>query len=180
MSLVKYVALLRGINVGGNNKVEMPRLKRVVEELGCGNVITYINSGNVVFTDDRSTHELAQLATKSIKHEFGLEVPVVVRDQQNIAELCKKIPLNWTNDDQLRTDVMFLWQEIDSEDILDKIKINPEIENAIYFEGALVWNIGRQNVTRGAAIKLINTDVYKHMTIRNINTVRKLNDLMTQ
>ena len=180
MSYVKHVALLRGINVGGNNKVEMPRLKKVFENLGCSEVVTYINSGNVVFTDGRSTHELAQLVTKAIKQEFGLDVPAVVRDQQSIADLCKKIPLKWTNDGQLRTDVMFLWEEIDNKEILKKVKINPEIERLLYCEGALVWNIGRQNVSRGAAIKLINTDVYEHMTIRNINTVRKLNDLMTQ
>lgn len=176
---MRYVALLRGINVGGNNKVEMLQLKHVFEELGCGDVVTYINSGNVVFTDNRSGVELVKFVEKAIKEEFGLEIPVVIRDQQNIQALCRKIPPDWTNDKKLRTDAMFLWEEIDNKDILKKIKINPEIENAFYFEGALVWHIGRQNVTRGAAIKLINTDLYKHMTIRNINTVRKLNELMS-
>ncbi len=173
-----YVALLRGINVGGNAKVEMPRLKAVFASLGCENVLTYINSGNVIFSDSRPPKELVPLAEKAILKEFGLPVRVVLRDLPNIEKLCREIPASWTNDTGQKTDVMFLWDEIDNKEILNKVVVNPEIENARYIDGALVWNIGRENVTRGGGIKLIKTDVYPHMTIRNINTVRKLHELM--
>lgn len=173
-----YVALLRGINVGGNSKVEMPRLKALFESLGCKNVSTYINSGNVVFGDERSVMELVPAIEASIEKTFGLKVRVVLRDLHSIQKLCEAIPKGWTNDSEQKTDVLFLWDEIDDEDIMDKIVINPEIENAKYIDGALVWNIGRENVTRGGGVKLIKTEFYKHMTARNINTVRKLNELM--
>jgi uncharacterized protein (DUF1697 family) len=75
---------------------------------------------------------------------------------------------------------MFLWDEIDNKDILDKVVIKPDIENVLYIDGALVWNIGRENVTRGGGVKLIKTDLYRHMTVRNINTVRKLNEMMRE
>lgn len=173
-----YVALLRGINVGGNTRVEMPRLKAAFETLGFESVSTYINSGNVIFQDERSSEDLVNLIEPAIKKEFGFEVRVVVRDLDNIKKLCQEIPLEWTNDNLLKTDVMFLWEEIDDGHIMDKVVIKPEIENAVYVDGALVWNISRQNVTRGGGVKLIKTDLYKHMTVRNINTVRKLQDLM--
>jgi uncharacterized protein (DUF1697 family) len=173
-----YVALLRGINVGGKAKVEMPRLKACFEALGCQQVSTYINSGNVIFRDERSAAELVPLIEAAIHKTFDLLVKVVLRDLAHIQKLCKEIPADWTNDTQLKTDVMFLWQEIDDPSILDKVKINPKLENVRYVDGALVWNIGRQNVTRGNGVKLIKTDLYRHMTIRNINTVRKLGDLM--
>lgn len=158
--------------------MEMPRLKAVFEKQGCQDVVTYINSGNVIFSDTRAADELEPLLEKAIAAEFGLAVPVVLRDQANIAKLCREIPEAWTNDSQLKTDVMFLWKEINGPDILQKVVIKPDIEKVIYIYGALVWNIGRQNVARGGGLKLIKTELYKQMTVRNINTVRKLNQLM--
>lgn len=175
-----YVALLRGINVGGKAKVEMARLKKMFEALGCHKVVTYINSGNVIFSDERSVGKLVPLIEVALAKDFGLAIRVVLRDLANIQKLCKKIPKNWTNDINLKTDVMFLWDEINSPDILKNINVNPQFETVRYIDGALVWSIAREYVTRGNAIKLIKTDVYKHMTIRNINTVRKLNELMSQ
>jgi uncharacterized protein (DUF1697 family) len=174
-----YLALLRGINVGGKTKVEMPRLKAVFEALGCQDVTTYINSGNVIFSDKRTAKDLVPLIEAALNKEFKLSLRVVLRDAANLKKLCHKIPSKWTNDGEQKTDVMFLWEEIDSKDILQKIVIKPEIENVLHVDGALVWNIGRQNVTKGSSIKLIKTDVYLHMTVRNVNTVRKLHSLMS-
>jgi uncharacterized protein (DUF1697 family) len=173
-----YVALLRGINVGGKARVEMPRLKAMFEALGCEGVATYINSGNVIFRDGRPAAKLVSLIEAAIRKEFGLTVPVVLRDLAAIEKLCREIPAGWTNDSEQKTDVLFLWDEIDGPDIMKKITVKPEIENARYVAGALVWNIGRRDVTRGSGVKLIQTDLYRHMTARNINTVRKLYALM--
>jgi len=174
----KYVALLRGINVGGKTKVEMPKLKQVFESLGFMEVSTYINSGNVAFSDSRSARQLPKLIEEAILKEFALNVPVVIRDKANIDMLTKKIPTSWTNDKVQKTDVLFLWDELDDEDVLRKVVFNPEIEKVIYLPGALVWNIGRENVRQGAGVKLIKSDLYKSITVRNVNTVRKLGDLM--
>lgn len=175
-----YVALLRGINVGGNAKVAMPALKVTFERLGFGSVSTYINSGNVIFQDGRSATELVPLIEKAITEDFDLSVRVVLRNLDNMHRLCREIPAEWTNDTAQKTDVLFLWEEIDGPDILKKISIKPEIEHVRYIAGALVWNIARENATRGSGVKLIGTEVYKHMTVRNINTVRKLYELMRQ
>lgn len=176
---MKYVALLRGINVGGKATVPMLALKEVFAKLAFANVKTYINSGNVIFESDADSQQLASLIEGAITKQFKLAVPALVRPQTNIALLCAKIPASWTNDNEQKTDVMFLWDDIDDESILQKVSINPAIENALYLPGALVWNIGRDNVTRGGGIKLIKTDIYTKMTVRNVNTVRKLNELMT-
>jgi uncharacterized protein (DUF1697 family) len=174
-----YVALLRGINVGGNAKIEMPRLKALFESLGCENVSTYINSGNVIFRDSQPPQQLAPLIEKVIAQKLKLPVRVVLRDLANIQKLCQEIPAGWTNDKQQKTDVLFLWDEIDNKDILDKVVINSAIENVRYIAGTLVWNIERENVARGGGIKLIKTNLYRHVTARNINTVRKLRELMS-
>lgn len=175
-----YVALLRGINVGGKSRVEMSRLKTVFEDQGCTNVRTYINSGNVVFKTSKDLINVCNKLETAIEHEFGFRVPVIVRSAENIAKLCEAIPPEWVNDTTQKTDVMFLWDDIDSPDILRQIDLKSDIENVVYLPGALVWNIGRENVTKGSGIKLIKTDLYKHMTVRNINTVRKLHALMQE
>lgn len=175
----QYVALLRGINVGGHSRVEMSRLKACLEAAGLSSVSTYINSGNVIFTSSKKPAELIELIEQAIKQEFGLQVPVVVRTAVDIADILAKIPASWTNDSQQRTDVMFLWPEVDKPGVLKLFKINPAIERVLQIDGAIVWNIGRANVMRGGGVKLIKSDLYKHMTIRNINTVRKLHELTT-
>jgi uncharacterized protein (DUF1697 family) len=175
-----YVALLRGINVGGKTKVDMATLKAAFEEMGCSSVRTYINSGNVVFRDRRGEAKLAATAEGAIADRFGLDVPVLVRDLANIRSLCAEIPDGWTNDKEQKTDVFFLWKEIDTPDLLEAVAFKPEIENVLHVHGALVWNIARANATRGSSIKLVRSDLYGKMTIRNVNTVRKLLALMEE
>ena len=173
-----YVALLRGINVGGKNKVAMSQLKHTFEAAGCKNVITYINSGNVIFIDVRTKHQLQVTLEQAIVKDFGFEIRVLVQDLITIKQIINQVPAEWTNDDQQKTDVMFLWDEINAPEILDKIIINPKLEKVLNISGSLIWNIARKDVTRGNGIKLIKTDLYKYMTIRNINSVRKIHGLM--
>jgi uncharacterized protein (DUF1697 family) len=178
--MTTYVALLRGINVGGKTKVDMKTLKDAFEsDLGCSSVKTYINSGNVVFRDRRGPAKLATAVEGAIRDRFELDVPVLIRDLDNIRALCENaIPADWTNDKGQRTDVLFLWEEFDSPDVLDSIAWNPEIEDVRYAHGAVIWNISRANATRGKMNKLAGTELYRKMTIRNVNTVRKLHELM--
>ena len=173
-----YVALLRGINVGGNHKVEMPRLKVVFEGLGLRDVVTYINSGNVIFRkDDAEVGNVGDIE-RAIETEFGFLVPVVVRSRDQIMETSKAINSEWLNNAEMKTDVMFLWDEIDSPDLLKSITIRPEVESLVYTPGALVWNVDRQHISNGAVIELAKGSLYKKMTIRNCNTVRKLLTMM--
>jgi uncharacterized protein (DUF1697 family) len=174
-----YVALLRGINVGGSAKVEMTKLKAAFEDVGLTNVKTYINSGNVIFCDkSHSSRELAQLIEHMVEKNFGLNIKVLVRNFANIQAITQALPAAWTNDKAMKCDVMFLWEDIDSPKIVKQVAWKPEIEDVIYTNGTLIWRIDRSNVTKGSSIKLIKTELYKKMTVRNCNTVRKICELM--
>ncbi|MFL5780042.1 MAG: DUF1697 domain-containing protein [Thermoleophilaceae bacterium] len=173
-----YVALLRGINVGGKNKVGMATLREVVAGLGCHDVGTYINSGNVLFRDARPPRTLAPKIEQAIEHEFGFPVAVQVRDLPGVRRLLDAIPDDWTNDKGQKTDVFFIPAELDKPGLLDSIVHDPEIETVLHAPGAIVWNISRENQSRGNAIRLVRSDLYPRMTIRNVNTVRKLRDLL--
>lgn len=88
-----YIALLRGINVGGHHKVPMAELRSLLERLGFENVSTLLNSGNVVFqTTENEGSKLEKLLVQKIGQEFGFEVPVMVRRREEIEELMSKKP----------------------------------------------------------------------------------------
>lgn len=176
---MKYVALFRGINVGGNNKVEMPKLKKIFEDLGFLNVSTYINTGNVIFEIENKKEEIVKKEIeKALKDNFKFEIRMVLRNEKNIERVCKKIPTDWQNNDDMKTDVLFLWEEFDNKKSLDLINKKEGIDNLIYTNGAIIWNIDKKNYTKSGMNKFIGSVLYKHMTARNVNTVRKLSELM--
>ncbi len=194
-----YVALLRGINVGGNNKVDMKRLKLAFELAGMQQVVTYINSGNIVFSwkdteaaeataaESRSPeqkqerkHKLAGILEDVILREFNLPIRVVIRSLEDIRGVIRHLPETWTNDDTMRSDVLFLWAEADAPEVLDELKFKPEIDRVLYAPDAVLWSVDRTNATRSGMQKLIGTKLYALMTVRNVNTTRKIHQLMEE
>jgi len=174
-----YTALLRGINVGGNNKVDMKILKESFERAGMKNVVTYINSGNIIFsTNGRSKNDIAQILEKAIMDTFGLQIKVLVLHVEDMKKVMSVIPEAWMANDKLKCDVLFLWEAINDESILDKLIFKPEIETVKYAPGAMIWAIDKINVNKGSMTKLVGTALYRQMTIRNLNTTRKIYQLM--
>ena len=177
---MKSVALLRGINVGGKNKVEMGRLRGVFEQQGLQDVRTYINTGNVIFGSDTDTGQgLASRLERAIAAEFGLELKVLLRGLESMLEVGRTLPDDWTNDSETKTDVMFLWEEVDDPSVLERLTIREGVDDVIYVPGAVLWRVDRAQYTRSGMNKIVGTKLYKAMTVRNCNTVRKLIELMT-
>lgn len=174
-----YVALLRGINVGGNNKVDMKKLKTTFEKLGFTKVVTYINSGNIIFEEMlKGEGVIVNDIEKAIKSDFQIEIKVLIRSIENIETVCKSLPNTWLKNETMRTDVMFLWEKYDKPEVLEQIQINP-VDNVKYAPGAVLWNVEGEDYSKSGMIKLIGTELYKNMTIRNVNTVRKIYQIMT-
>lgn len=87
-----YAALLRGINVGGHNKIKMAELRSVLENAGCKQVQTYIQSGNVVLASDLDADSLRELIEKEISGAFGLNIPVIIRSSTDFAAIMQQCP----------------------------------------------------------------------------------------
>lgn len=175
----KYLSLLRGVNVGGNNKVAMKDLKKVFEEAGFTNVTTYINSGNIIFeTSRKDAKEIVSIIEAAILKHFKFPVRVVVRDAKNFRALSSSIPEAWKNDTEQKTDVLFLWDEYDKKDSLKLLAINSDVDTVIYSNGAIIWNVARTNYSKSGMNKFIGTELYKNMTARNVNTVKKLSKML--
>jgi uncharacterized protein (DUF1697 family) len=174
----RYVALLRAINVGGNNRVEMKKLKEVFESLGCTNVSTYINSGNVIFSSTNDEASLRNTIEQALEKSFSFTIPTLIRTKKNIQKVCAAIPDDIHNDDTMKADVLFLWDEYANKKTCKLITIKEEVDTLVYVDGAIIWTVSRENYTRSGMNKFIGTEVYKNMTARNVNTVRKLNQLL--
>jgi uncharacterized protein (DUF1697 family) len=143
-------------------------------------VTTYINSGNVIFSDgSRNAPRIVSVLEEAIAADFGLPIKVLIRDLPAIKKVIKALPDTWTTDATMRCDVMFLWEGFDRRDILKELKIKPEVEDVFYVPGAVIWRIDRSNQNKSRMTKVVGTDLYKGMTIRNSNTVRKLVGMMT-
>jgi uncharacterized protein (DUF1697 family) len=173
-----YVALLRGINVGGNRKVEMKRLKTVFEAAGMTEVRTYINSGNVIFESVEPPGRLAGTLEAAVEREFGFPVKVLVRDAPTMRALLAELPDTWADDKVAKCDVMFLSDEVDLSGVRERLTIKPDIDDVRIAHGAILWRVERPYVTRSGMMKLVGTELYAQMTVRNCNTLRKLSALM--
>lgn len=177
---MRYVALLRGINVGGNSIIKMAELKSCVADLGHIDVRTYIASGNVLFASpERNAAKLDAALERAIERTFGLPVPVVVRSRREIETIAARIPAAWIRDDEVRVTVAYLLRGADARTIAKGLTPKAGIDELVTAPGALIWSIRRDAITR-TGLRLVGTPVYKQMTLRNANTALKLAELVSQ
>ena len=174
-----YVALLRGVNVGGNNMISMSALKESFTALGFAQVTTYINSGNIVFKSKESDpRKLEKQVEAMLGKEYDLGSKVVIRSVEEMERLVESLPASWTGDSRWRYNVIFLRHTIDSEEILTDVPIKEGIEELFYRPGTLLWAAQVSEITRSNMVKLASRKIYQDMTIRNLNTTKKLCELM--
>jgi uncharacterized protein (DUF1697 family) len=165
--MARQIALLRGVNVGGNKKVAMEKLRSVMEELGYTDVRTYVNSGNVVFTGPkRSPKHLEQ----AIAEAFGFPVPVVLRTRDELASVVEANPLREVATEPAKYVVVFCTEKPVVS--LDPLEFEPE-RFAVRGREVYLWlpgGIGRSELAKLLANKPLGTN----STGRNWRTVEKL------
>jgi uncharacterized protein (DUF1697 family) len=98
-------------------------------------------------------------------------------DHKALKKMVDAIPRNWVDDKTMRTYVLLLWKELDDRTILDRLPIKPDVDELKYTPGAVIWRVDRENVGRSHMNRIVGTPLYKKITIRSANTMRKLNEL---
>ena len=168
--MARQIALLRGINVGGNKRVEMARLRALLEELGYRDVRTYVNSGNAVFSGPRRSEKHLETA---LAKEFGFDVPVVLRSRDELAEIVQANPLRSVATDPAKHLVVFCAGEASTD--LDPADFAPE---TFEVRGREIYLWAPGGLGNSALAKLLaNTSVGGKSTARNWHTVEKLLEL---
>jgi uncharacterized protein (DUF1697 family) len=176
---VRYVALLRGINVGGKTLIKMADLKKCVERLGIDDVSTYIASGNVLFeSGERGAAKLEAKIEAAIEQQFRLPVKVVVLNRAAYSRITKAIPKAWLGDAGVRANVAFVGRGIDTKRIVRELEPDPAIEEVIAINGAILWATKRNALNHSVMRKLIGGATYKELTVRSLNTTLKLGELL--
>ena len=174
-----FVCLLRGINVGGNNMIRMSSLKASFERMGFADVTTYINSGNIIFrAKDGDARKLEKTIERMLEREYQLGCKVVVRSFAEMAALVKSLPKTWNGDERWKYNVIFLRHSIDSKDVVDRLNAKRDIEEVVYRPGTLLWSAKVSDVSRTAMQKLSGQKIFQEMTVRNLNTTKKIYELM--
>lgn len=171
---MRYVALLRGINVGGKRKVEMERLRNLFKSLGYTNIETYLNSGNVIFESNDNQQYLQNKISQDISNTFGIIVPTLIKNEKEILQIASAVTNTWENNSDQKTDVAYLFDEIDYPEIIEKLPVKKEFIDVTYVKGAIIWHLEKKNYTKSHLNKVISTDIYQYMTVRNANTARFL------
>jgi uncharacterized protein (DUF1697 family) len=174
---MRYVALLRGINVGGNSLVKMAELKAMAEACGLTNVQTYINSGNVIFDSDMNPDEIEKLFSESFQNAFGFQTPIIIRSKTEMAETLKKAPQDWADNNEVRKYLAFttgatperVASLIRPKEGVDTFEAGPDV---VYLTTKLA------GITKSGLSRLSQTEVYRNISLRNVNTVEKIYKLM--
>ena len=174
---MRYVALLRGVNVGGNTIIRMAELRDCAERLGLDDVMTYIASGNLLFrSPERKASSLDAELERAIQDRFGLQVRVVVRNAAEISRIVNRIPAAWIGASHHRVTVGFLLREANTRRLAAGLKPREGIDELTTAPGALIWAIRRDALTR-TGLRLVGTE-YRLMTLRNVTTALKLAELL--
>lgn len=173
-----YVALLRGINVGGNNKIAMVDLKQLFKSIGCENVATYINSGNVVFTTDRDPKSIRLLLEKELTKQFHYDARLILASKPDTIHILKNVPDQWRREENLRCNIGFLWETEDPTTAIKQIKINEEVDSITIGPQVIYMTTAKNMLSKSRFNKLVGTKIYKQMTIRTHNTVMKIQEIM--
>ena len=180
--MARYIALLRGINVGGSNIIKMADLKAAFERQGFENVVTYINSGNLLFDSALSDEgDLKAALEERIMADFGLSVMVCVISAADLREAISHAP-EWWNDPpgpSMRHDAFFVIPPMTAAELFRRVgEVNPEIEKAAHYGRVIFWSAPMATFSRSRWSKITkNKPLYAAITVRNANTARKLAEL---
>ena len=177
--MARYLALLRGINVGGKNVIKMTALAACFEAAGHADVVTYIQSGNVVFSTKAAAGGLTAQLERTLGATFGYQASVVVRSHKQLQAVIDGAPKGFgTQPAKYRYDVLFLKEPLTATAALALVKTKPGVDIATAGPGALYFSRLVAKATQSQLARVTGMPIYQSMTIRNWNTTTALLRLM--
>jgi uncharacterized protein (DUF1697 family) len=180
MKNTQYLVLLRGINVGGKNIIKMVDLKANFEAMGFSNVLTYIQSGNVVFqSDEKDKAVLTTKIEKGLSKRFNFVARVVVVSHKELEAIVRAAPSGFGKEEKMfRYDVIFLKEPLTPKEAMKSVSTREGVDTAHAGKQALYFSRLISRAAQSHLTKIIGMPVYRNMTIRNWNTTTKVLALM--
>lgn len=173
-----YCLLLRGVNLGKDNKVSMPILREQLESIGLEEVSSYINTGNLFFHSDKSQQEMEQSISSLLIEQYDFAIPFVLLPASAILNDMASLPSWWRDETAYRRDALFYLPPVDKEAVADRVATWSVTDGEIYHIGetALFWlTPAKEGYSKTAHAKKIMTKPFNQMvTLRNTSTFQKL------
>jgi len=179
--MTRYVALLRGINVGGNNIISMEDLKKSFEHRGFEKVRTYINSGNILFSSNLNSAEARTNCEKLIAEDFSLDIPVCVISDTDLIEALSHAPTWWNTGTDIRHNAFFVIPPKTAQEICAYVgEVKGDYEKVAVSGEVIFWSARLADFSKTRWSKLLSGDksMYRSITVRNANTTLKLAELL--
>lgn len=181
MAAKRYVALLRGINVGGRNKVAMADLREAFEADGQQAVRTYIQSGNVIFESDAPRASLEDRLEAVLERRFGIPLVVVVRSHRQLRDVVQRAPSGFgVKPDTYHSDVIFLKAPLSSTQAMRVVSLREGVDEAWAGSGVLYFARLSERRVQSHMGRIVGTPEYQLMTIRSWSTTTKLLSLLDE
>jgi uncharacterized protein (DUF1697 family) len=176
----RYVALLRGINVGGNNLIKMTALKACFEENGLQEVATFIQSGNVIFdSPETRPGELVRKIEAMLAATFKYPATIVLCSRKQMRDVVEKAPAGFGKQPaRYRYDVLFLKAPLKASAAIKDVPTREGVDQVHAGTGVLYFSRLISQITKSQVNRIVGTPLYKSLTIRNWNTTTKLQQLM--
>jgi len=178
MASSSYVALLRGINVGGRNSLPMKALRTAFEDLGCENVRTYIQSGNVVFRFSKSTKKLGQHLAASINSDFGFQPSVLILKEDDFSNVVASNPFVKCDVEPKNIHVAFLAEPATNPNTRKLEELQSATEKFELSDSAF-YLLAPDGIGRSKLAARMEGCLGVVTTARNLRTLRKINELLT-
>ena len=176
--MTRYVALLRGINVSGKNKVSMPALKEGFEQLAFEDVKTYLNSGNVIFSShEDNIKKLTNQIELKIHIQSRLDISVFVVSKQDRLDILHNSPQWWGNNNKdIYDNLIFIIPPAKFLDVYNEIgEQKKELEKIENYKEVIFWSFSRKDYQKtNWWSKTASANISAKLTIRTANTVRKI------
>ncbi len=176
---MKYVALLRGINVGGKSLIKMANLALAIEKAGFQKVSTFIASGNVLFesvTIDQ--RKMAKIIEETILKTFHITSRVVVLSLKEMQEVVNDSPAVWKDGGEVRKYVAFVIPPMTATAAAEEVPVKPGVDALHVGRNVLYMSTSISALTKSGFTKMIGKKIYQDMTMRNYNTTQKILALM--
>jgi uncharacterized protein (DUF1697 family) len=176
--VARYVALLRGVNIGPRNRVAMPALREALAEAGFGDVQTYLQSGNVVLASRAKPEAVRSNVERVIEERFGLDIPVVVRTKAELSAVVKRNPLKQVATNPKAYQVTFLERKLPAKTVRE-LEDAAAPEEQVVVAGREVYAWHPQTIARSKLwAKLAGKTLGVTATSRNWTTVEALLELL--
>ena len=176
-----YVILIRGINVGGKNRVPMASLRKCLEDQGFSNVLTFIASGNVILKSDKRANKVKAQIEDVLPENFKLDdklIKVLVLTANQLQAIIDNKPQGFGEQpEKYHSDAIFL-MDTDSAQAMPAFDPREGVDKVWPGDGVIYSQRLSSQRTKSRLSKIMGMPVYKSMTIRNWNTTTKLLDIL--